>query len=205
MFRYLEKHSWWSTLEEKQVATIDELVKLCKAGEVERVIIPNTYYGYGSTLIDDSNIRSIQRHYKKSRFKMMQYNLTMSASQFIRNEHYRELVQELQEQYPVFDEQDYSELENETKLEFLIDEIESVLDSKELFIAGNASSYWTKHYIREVLEYRGGHPDDDITIEWWEAVEIDNDGATPYAEKTDIERLALEVQEKSIKLWGKKD
>jgi hypothetical protein len=182
MFRYLEKHSWWSTLEEKQVATIDELVKLCKAGEVERVIIPNTYYGYGSTLIDDSNIRSIQRHYKRSRFKMMQYNLTMSASQFIRNEHYREMIESLLEDYPLFDDSDHSMLESETQLEFLVDELFYVLSDDETQLEVN----WTKETILETLE--AGEWDE--RIEWWDYVEIDNDGATPYATEDQIKALA---------------
>lgn len=197
MFRYLEK-SHWSTLEEKQVATIDELLKLCKSGDVERVIIPMTYYGYGATLIDDSNNRSIQRHYKNSRFKNMQYNLTMSAQQFIRNEHYRELIEELQEQYPVFNEQDHSELETETKLDYLVDEIAYALindESYELFELLPETLQETKDLVRELLEYR----DENYSspIEWWEYVEIDTDGITPYAQEKDIPELATRVKE----LW----
>lgn len=188
MFRYLEKHSWWSTLEEKQVPTIEELLKLCKSGDVGRIIIPNTYYGYGASLIDDSNNRSIQRHYKNSRFKNMQYNLTMSAQQFIRNEHYRELIEELQEKDPIFDSQDHSELESETKLDFIVDEIAYVLindDSYELFELLPDTLQETKDLVRELLQ--AGEWND--RIEWWEHVEIDNDGATPYAEKTAIKEL----------------
>lgn len=200
MFQYIKKSHWFPTsVDFGQAATIEELLKLCKQGEVERVVIPMTYYGYGSSLIDISNSRSIERHYKRARFQNHGYSLTMSASQFIRNEHYRELVEQLQEQYPVFDEQDYSELEYETKLEFIVDEIETVLDSKDLFIAGKASSYWTKHYIELVLTDSGKHE----PIDWLEEVIIDNDGITPYAEKESLERLALEVQKLSIKLWGK--
>lgn len=196
MFSYLE-NVWHESA--KQTATIDSLLQLCKDGEVKRVIIPHTYYGYGATLIDDSNHRSIQRHYKKSRFTKEHYSLTMSASQFVRNSHYREFIQELAEQDPLFDEQDYSNLEHETKLEFIVDEIESELDRAGLFIAGKASSYWTKHYVEMLLTDSGAHEE----IEWWEFVVIDVDGATPYAEKTDITRLALEVQALSVKLWGK--
>jgi hypothetical protein len=203
MFRYLEKHSWWVTLEEKQVATIEELMKLCRAGEVERVIIPMTYSGYGASLIDMSNARAIERHYRKARFKNVQYNLTMSASQFLRNEHYREFIEELQEQYPVFDEQDYDELENETKLEFIVGEIESVLDSKELFIGGKKDAYWTKHYVELVLHDGGWLEGEREPIQWWEKVEIDNDGLTPYATEEDVETLAMAVQARSIELWGK--
>lgn len=200
MFPYIKKSHWFPTsVDIEQAATIEELLKLCKQGEVERVVIPFTYYGYGSSLIDLSNSRSIERHYRKARFKNYGYALTMSASQFIRNADYRELVEQLQEQYPVFDESDYSELEYETKLEFIVSEIESVLDSDELTIGDKPGAFWTKHYIELVLTDSGKHD----PIDWLESVEIDNDGCTPYAEKTEIQRLALEVQMLSIKLWGK--
>lgn len=192
MFRYLEAHSWWTTLDEKQVATIDDLLALCKSGEVARVIIPMTYYGYGSSLIDDSNIRSIQRHYKASRFKMMQYNLTMSAQQFIRNEHYREMIEELQEQYPVFDEQDYNELESETKLEHLVDEVSYVLindEESEVFALLPNTLYETKDVVRDALQAG----DWQTGIDWWEYCEIDSDGATPYSTDEQIAELATLV------------
>ena len=187
MFRYL-KNVWYE--EEAQVATIEELLKLCKSGDVKRVIIPNTYYGYGSTLIDDSNRRSIQRHYSRARFKSEYYNLTMSASQFIRNADYREFIQELQEQNPVFDEQDYSELESETKLNHLVDEIAYVLindDSYELFELLPNTLSEVKDLVRELLET--GNWDDPHTIEWWEHVEVDTDGSTPYATNEAVKEL----------------
>jgi hypothetical protein len=183
----------------KGAATIEELEKLCKAGEVERVIIPHTYYGYGATIIDDSNRRSIKRHYASNRFKDYGYSVTMSSYQFLKHWDFRELVEELQEQNPVFDEQDHSNLEYERKLEFLVDEIERVLDKNDLFIAGKASSYWTKRYVQSVLEDSGKFE----PIEWLDSVMVDMDGTTIYAETEDIEMLALQVQELSEKLWGK--
>lgn len=197
MFRYLEKHSWWVTLEEKQVATIDELITACKSGDVERVIIPMTGYYYGASLIDDSNNRSIQSHYPKARFKNVQGSLTMSASQFLRNEHYREFVEELQEQYPIFDEQDYSNLESETKLEFLVGEIAYALENEDTIDPAlvGATLSWTKEKVRELLE----SGEWDTRIEWWEHVEIDTDGTTPYADKAGIELLVELVKEKAHK------
>lgn len=195
MFRYLEKHSWWVTLEEKQVATIEELVKLCKSGDVERVIIPMTYYGYGASLIDISNARSIERHYRKSRFKNVQYNLTMSASQFARNEHYREFIEELQEKYPIFNEQDYSELETETKLEHVVDEISYVITNDETLEGWPDTLYQTKDKVREILQ----SGDWQTNIEWWDYVEIDNDGATPYATEENIQALAELVKAKAAR------
>jgi hypothetical protein len=200
MFSYIPKSIWFPTsVDVLQAATIEELEKLCKAGEVERVVIPFTYYGYGASIIDDSNRRSIQRHYAANRFKSFGYSLTMSAYQFLKHEDFRELIEELQEQNPVFDSQDHSDLEYERKLEFLVDEIETVLDKNDLFIAGKASSYWTKRYVQTVLEDSGKFE----PIEWLDSVMVDMDGATIYAETEDIEMLALQVQELSEKLWGK--
>lgn len=208
MFSYIPKSMWFPTsVDIKQVPTLEALENLCKAGEVERVIIPVTYYGYGATLADDSNRRSIKKHYAANRFKDYGYSVTMSSYQFLKHSEFRELVEELTEQTNVFDEQDFYRLESETKLAFLVDEIETYLDKNDLFIAGKASSYWTKHYIEMVLtdsDYSTKTGEHREHIEWEESVIIDNDGATPYAETKDIERLALEVQERSILLWGKK-
>lgn len=198
MFQYIKKSIWFPTsVDFRQAATIEELLKLCKQGEVERVVIPFTYYGYGSSLIDLSNSRSIERHYRKSRFKNYGYALTMSASQFVRNADYRELVEQLQEQYPVFDESDYSELETETKLEFLVDEISYALekeDEKDWSIIG-AHLSWTKDKVREILE----SGDWDSRIEWWDYCEIDSDGATPYSTEEQIAHLTALVKTKAVK------
>lgn len=194
MFRYIPKSMWFPTsVDVKHAATIEELIKLCKEGEVERVIIPTTYYGYGATLYDDSNRRSIKKHYAQNRFKDYGCNLTMSAYQFLKHEEFRELVRVLQEEYAVFNEQDYSELETETLLEFIVDEIETVLDNREATLPGGGP--YTKFYIEQILQ--SGNWDD--RIEWWEYCHIDNDGATPYAEKKDIETLAFEVHAKAHK------
>lgn len=195
MFSYIPKSIWFPTsVDVKDVATIEELLTLCKSGEVERVIIPFTYYGYGATLIYDSNRRSIERHYRKSRFKSYGYALTMSASQFIRNEDYRELVEQLQEQYPIFDEQDYNELESETKLAHLVDKVEAVLDREDALMPNG--EHWTKDAIADVL-HAGDWQDN---IEWWEYCEIDNDGATPYSTDEQIAELAALVKALVLKL-----
>lgn len=190
MFTYIPKSMWFPTsVDTKQAATIEELLKLCKAGEVERVMIPFTYYGYGATLIDDSNRRSITRHYRQARFKSYGYALTMSASQFIRNEHYRELIEELQEQYPVFDEQDYSQLETETKLEELVRDLGYAL-------ADEPGDEWTPERIEEVLT----SGDWKTNIEWWEYAEIDSDGYTVYIKETDIPVLVELVKARALEM-----
>lgn len=196
MFQYIPKSVWFPTsVDTEQVATLEELEKRCKAGEVERVVIPGTYYGYGATLIDDSNRRSIKKHYAANRFKDYGYSLTMSSYQFLKHADFRELIEELQESNPVFLDSDYYELESETKLEFLVDEISYVVinsdNSEELELWPN-TLYETKDVVREILEDYTS-PD---SIDWWEFCAIDNDGATPYAEKSDIEFLAAMVTEK---------
>lgn len=169
MFQYIPKSMWFPTsVDLKQAATIEELEKLCKEGEVERVVIPMTYYGYGASLIDDSNRRSIKRHYRANRFKSYGYALTMSAYQFLKHFEFRELVEELQEQHPVFDTQDYSNLETETK--------ESAFDD---WVASDIDSELSPDQLRDVLNYFGS----DVC----ELVEIDSDGATPYVSKENID------------------
>lgn len=193
MFRYIPKSMWFPTsVDEKQVATIEELEKLCKSGEVERVIIPMTYYGYGASLVDDSNRRSIKKHYAANRFKDYGYSLTMSSYQFLKHEDFRELIEELQETNPVFNDSDYSELETETKLEFLVDEISYVVVNDETLEGWPNTLYETKDRVREILEDYNS-PD---SIDWYEFCCIDGDGYTPYAEKSDIEFLAEMVKEK---------
>lgn len=205
MFSYIPKSMWFPTsVDVKEAATIEALLKLCKDGEVERVIIPNTYYGYGASLIDDSNRRSIARHYRANKLKSYGYALTMSAWQFINKEELRELVEELQEQYPIFDESDYSELETETKLDFIVDEIAYELvndETSEVLPLLPATLQETKDYVRDVLESRDA--DYSNRIDWWEYVTIDNDGATPYALKTDIQALAEMVKAKASEGWKK--
>lgn len=199
MFQYIKKSRWFPTsVDIERAPTIEALVKLCKEGEVERVVIPRTYYGYGETLIDESNRRSIKKHYAANRFKEYGYCLTMSSYQFLKHEEFRELIEELQEHDLVFNDQDYAELESETLLQFLADEIETVLDREDFKLPNGG--YWTKEKVREALEYRGESYSTDI--KWWEYCAIDNDGYTPYTEKKDIEELALRVQEVAEKHWS---
>lgn len=184
MFQYIKKSSWFPTsVDFGQAVTIEELVKLCKEGEVERVVIPMTYYGYGATVIDDSNRRSIKRHYSRARFQDHGYALTMSAAQFVRNADYRELVEELQEQYPIFNEQDYSELESEVLEAHLVSELVYALNKDE------ETDLWTEEEVLDLFTEDQGE-----MIEWWEYVELDNDGATPYAKEEDVKTLAKRLQ-----------
>lgn len=184
MFQYIKKSSWFPrSVDFGQAATIEELVKLCKAGEVERVVIPFTYYGYGASVVDDSNRRSIEKHYSRARFQEHGYSLTMSASQFLRNEEYREFIEELQEQYPIFNDQDYSELESEVLGEHLVSELVYALNAEEV------DNLWTVEEVWELFN------DPDVErIDWWEYVELDTDGATPYAKKEDIATLAARLK-----------
>jgi hypothetical protein len=57
--------------------------------------------------------------------------------------------------------------------------------------------------VELVLHDGGWQEGEREPIEWWEKVEIDNDGLTPYATKEDVETLAMAVQARSIELWGK--
>jgi len=198
MFSYVPNTHWAKDGIEstKQVGSIEALYDLCKQGEVARVIIPQTWYGYGATVISLSNHRSIKKHYAENKFRDYGTELSMSAYQFRKYPEFRDMIRELQEEYPVFNEQDYSELETETLLEFLVDEISYVLIEDETDIWPE-TLYETQEVVRLILE---GYSEKDWTtrIEWWEYCRLDSDGSTPYSEKTEIEELAKMVTAKRV-------
>jgi hypothetical protein len=195
MFEYVPNTHWAKRGVEstKQVASIEELYTLCKQGEVARVIIPQTWYGYGATVISLSNHRSIKKHYAENRFRDYGMQLSMSAYQFRKYPEFRDMIRELQEEYPVFNEQDYSELESETLLDFLVDEISYVLIEDEGGLWPE-TLYEIKEVVRELLESGNW----ENRIEYWEYCRLDNDGATPYSEKTEIEELAKMITAKRV-------
>jgi len=198
MFEYVEKgaptdYSSYQWI--KQAPTIEALYELCKAGEVARVIIPQTWYGYGATVVSLSNHRSIKHHYRENRFKDYGMQLSMSAYQFHKYPDFRDMVRKLQEEYPVFNEQDYSELETEILLEFLVDEISYVItDWEDTTHIWPDTLYETKEVVKAILEDYSG--DWDNRIDWYEYCRLDNDGATPYSERSEIEELAQMVKAK---------
>jgi hypothetical protein len=201
MFEYVEKGApkdFSSYQWVKRAPSVEALYELCKQGEVARVIIPQTWYGYGATVVSLSNHRSIKHHYRENKFKDYGTQLSMSAYQFRKYPEFRDMIRELQEENPVFDSQDYSDLETETLMEFLVDEIASYLEETEDILSPTRGAHhsWTKEYVREALEGYGEHW--DTRIEWWEYCRLDNDGATPYSEKTEIEALAEQVKAKRV-------
>ena len=158
-----------------------------------------TYSGYGASLVDDSNSRSIERAYPRARFTREEHSLTMSAQQFIRNEHYRDMIEALVNDYIVFNDQDHSELETETKLEFLVDEVSYVLindETSEIWESLPDTLAETKALVERVLE----SGEWDNRIEWWEYVIIDGDGYTPYAKTEDVATLATLVSVRYLEM-----
>jgi hypothetical protein len=187
MFMYIEAGNYGPDIDSiVDVATIDDLLARCKMGIVSRVIIPMTYCGYGESLIDTSNRRSIRKHYAANRFKMYKSYLTVSAYQFRTHWWVRELIEELQEKNPVFDDQDYYSLESETLTEFVVDELGYG------YIRDDNFPQFDRAEIERVLfdrEY--GEP-----IEYWEHVQLDNDGATPYISDDDMVWLKAQFLER---------
>lgn len=191
MYRYIVAGLYGPEIdEEKQVATIYELLALCKSGDVARVIIPSTYYGYGETLVDESNRRSIKRHYPRARFKEYKYSLTMSASQFIRNAEYRDMVMGLEEEYAVFDESDHSELEYDTQFE----EVLNLLDRE---TPGDDFPELTREEIEAVMTWRGEAPDYE-SFDFSDYVEFDLDGTTVYIHENNYELL----KQRFVEVWA---
>lgn len=190
MFMYIEAGNYGPDIDSiVDVATIDELLARCKMGIVARVIIPMTFNGYGESLIDTSNRRSIQKHYAANRFKMHKGYLTVSAYQFKTHAWVRELIEELQEKYPIFDEQDYNELESETITEFVIDEL--------LYANIRDDNFpdLDREEIKRVL-FSGSWAEDDLPpIEFWEFAFIEG-GDTPAMYDKDFEKLKAEFLER---------
>lgn len=198
MFRYVpvdkSRQSFYSSYPTEQVATIEELEALCKAREVDRVIIPYTFdfEGYGADLMSLSNNRSIKRDYK-SRVKAYGHELSISAWQFLKHAEFRELIEGLQENYPLYDDEDHSRLEDERHEQFLVDEIDWAFRQDETI-----TEDWSEEKIREVLHSGSVELNadsqtwTDTRLDWWELVTTDNDGLTPYMTKEDFNAF-LEV------------
>jgi hypothetical protein len=171
------------------VATIDELLARCKMGIVARVIIPMTYQGYGESLIDTSNRRSIQRDYAANRFTVHKGYLTVSAYQFKTHGWVRELIENLQEQYPVYDDSDHSQLEQETITEFVVDELFYA------HIRDDNFPYLGRAEIERVLFSGSWNKDDLAPIEFWEFAFIEG-GDTPAMYDKDFETLKAQFLER---------
>lgn len=192
MFRYkpvdMSRQSFYSSTHTLEAKDIEELEMLCKQKKVDRVIIPQTYdlEGYGADLMSLSNNRSIRRDYK-NRVKYYGHELSISAWQFLKHEEFRDMIQQLQEEYPIYDEEDHSTLESETHEQHLVDEIRYALRTETpYFMAGKD---WDDEEIREVLNSGGWDETkrEDTRLEWWEIVHTDNDGLTPYMSTEDFD------------------
>lgn len=191
MFRYITKGLYGPAIDNAEyVATIDELLELCKSGDVARVIIPMTGYYYGAGIMDESNRRSIQRDYAANRFKDFQGDLTVSAYQFVKHEWIRELIENLQENYPVYDDSDYSELEQEKITEFVVDE---------LYYANIHDDNFPdldREEIERVLFSGSWQVGDLEPIEFWNYAQMEDWGRSVYMEEKNFEILKAEFIER---------
>jgi hypothetical protein len=208
MFRYkpvdMSGQSFYSSTHTLEVATLEELIELCKKKEVDRVIIPQTYdlEGYGADLISLSNSRSIKRDYK-NRVKAYGHELSISAWQFLRHEEFQEMIEALAEYGEPYDSDDYSQLESERHEDFIVDELYFALQDDSRFEA------WDRENVRSVLHSGGWEridPNDkyspvrDTRLEWWEIVTTDNDGLTPYMKDEDFDAFLEEFKDRAIEL-----
>lgn len=201
MFRYvhvdaLTRQRFYESYPSEQVATLEELEALCRAKQVDRVIIPMTFdfEGYGADLISLSNNRSIKRDYK-NRVKAYGHELSISAWQFLKHEEFREMIETLQNEYPVYDDDDHSQLESERHEQHLVDEIYYAFRQDETI-----SDDWSEERIREVLHSGGWLIGELPTLEWWELVQTDNDGLTPYMSTEDFTAFLEVFKARAIEL-----
>lgn len=201
MFRYkpidMSRQSFYTSTHTLEVATIEELEALCRAKQVDRVIIPMTFdfEGYGADLVSLSNSRSIKRDYK-SRVKAYGHELSISAWQFLKHEEFREMIETLQNDYPLYDDEDHSMLENETHEQHLVDELHyAIRQDSETF-----TEDWSEDRIREVIHSGGWNVGELAQLEWWELVQTDNDGLTPYMKEEDFTAFIEVFKARAIEL-----
>lgn len=201
MFRYVpidkSRQSFYESYPTEQAPTIEALEELCKARKVERVIIPQTFdfEGYGADLMSLSNNRSIKRDYK-SRVKAYGHELSISAWQFMKHEEFREMIEALQNENPIYSEQDYFELESETHAQHLVDELyHAIRQDSETF-----TEDWSEEKIREVIHSGGWNVGELPQLEWYEIVSTDNDGLTPYMREEDFNAFLEVFKARAIEL-----
>lgn len=163
-------------------STFEELLEYVKKnenGNITRVVIPRTGYGYASSLIERANSEWLENHYPRA-IKNVCFNVTISRWKFLHasGEELRELIQKLAEDHPLIDDEIHSRLETEAKEEawhgWAASEIDSDLSPEEL---------------RDVLEY--------FSTGIWEILEIDTDGITVYLPKREIEAWQATISELS--------
>lgn len=145
--------------------------------DVARVVIPHTYYGYGSSLIDNANSEWLELHYPRA-VKNVEFNVTISRWKFLHSsgEELREIIEKLAEDYPLISDDIHARLETEAKQEAFT-----------AWIASDIDPDMTPEQIEDVMSYLG--------LSVWEIAFMDNDGATVYTEKADIESLQTAIAE----------
>lgn len=149
--------------------------------DISRVVIPQTYYGYGASLVDRANSEWLERHYPRA-IKNVCYNVTISRWKFLHasGEELRELIQGLAEDYPLIDEEIHSRLEAEAKQEAF-----------NSWAASDIDPDLEPEQLEDVMAYTGLIP------AVWELLKVDSDGATIYADKEDIALMQRLIQELS--------
>lgn len=137
--------------------------------EVTHVVIPNSWFGYGATLISLANNESITRGFGK-RTHTVGTELMFTRNQVMRFDDLVELITYLAYDYPVHDDETFSRLETETIIE----------------------------HVRDCLREETGDDDETISDWLWDNVElwsdgetcfIDSDGLTPYMSEDSLAQL----------------
>lgn len=150
----------------------DIKAKLKEHSEVSHVFIPQTWFGYGASLVMLANNEALERDYGK-RVHTIGTELAFTRAQIIRFPDLWELIAGLAYDYPVYDEETFSRMETETLTDF----------------------------VRECLQDELPDVDPETVTDWlWENTEvwmdgqtayIDSDGCTPYMSKESLEALVV--------------
>ena len=160
-----------------EVYTFQEFLDYVKANkDVWRVVVPHTAYGYGTTLVDSANIEWLETNFKRA-IQLVEYNATFSRSKFLRDEYVQEIIAGLVD-YPLLSDDIHSRLETE-----------AFEEAWQSWAASDIDSELSPTELRDVLDY--------FSTGLWEVLQIDNDGATVYLPKSEIEAWQTVIAELS--------
>lgn len=145
--------------------------------EIAYVSFPQTWFGYGTNFVNLANNEYLEKFHADD---IHEFNteLFLRRELFFNDDSNSEELQELffhiQNEYALIDEEIYSRMEYDAKMEFLYDEIRYELELE-------------PEEIEELFQ--------KLEIDYSEWVEIDNDGYTVYALKDDLAELFTMLKE----------
>ena len=168
----------YSMPKNKECYDLEDLkAHLTEYPEIAYVAFPQTWFGYGTNFVNLANNEYLEKFHAND---IHEFNteLFLKRELFFSEDENSVELQELfffiQNEYPVIEDEIYSRMEYNAKMEFLFDEIRYELELEQ----DEIESLFQK-----------------LEIDYSEWVEIDNDGYTVYALKDDLAELFTMLKE----------